>query len=240
MPSRLIDEYKKRIDTYNEDKLKFLQTRTAIGFRSYFNLMASISKPELKRLNTSELRELREYINHKINLVAGATPDSDKSTSSESNSDYLVEDAYDSSGEYVPISIQIERQAQEAYRHLNILEKNCNDLGTDTLDSEDLVSELQEFIETAREIIEDASEEPEITFKGLDEERLRDLQQITERIKSNDKMIVPILKAERELPKKLKKSKEDTSTTKASDFENLTDKDSDADSEEELRVIRKH
>ncbi|MGV3740205.1 MAG: hypothetical protein ACO1N3_02805 [Gammaproteobacteria bacterium] len=239
MPKRLIDEYKQRIEKYSLENLKSINSRSPMGFRSFFKLMSSLARPTaLKLLSTEQLKELREHIKNRITLLSQSQKDPDTPTKNKGidthNTDDHPTDKEDVH-EIVSLPIQIERQSAEAYAQLSILEENCNSLRTDSIEAEDLVTELQDFIETANNIIEDASAEAELSFPGVDEERLANLQQITDRIKANNKMILPILKAEKDLPQALKASQE-----YSSDFSVSTDKDSgEDDSSEEIHIIKR-
>lgn len=238
MPKSLIDEYKQRIEKYSVENLKSIHSRTPIGFRSFFKLMSSLARPTaLKLLSTEELKEMREYISNRINLLSQSqhldTSLENKSIDTHTTKDYSAaqEDVF----EVVSLSVQIERQSTEAYAQLSILEENCDSLRTNSIEAEELVAELHDFIETAKNIIEDASAEAELSFPGVDEERLANLKQITDRIEANNKMILPILKAEKDLPRAPKTSQE-----YSSDFSVTTDKESDADdSSEEIHIIKK-
>ena len=90
----------------------------------------------------------------------------------------------------------INQLSEKAKQQLSLLEQDCDKLER-AQDQHEFVTELKSFIRTAREQIDDASADPEISYPNRDRDRYNSLVQILAQIKSNQTHIKPIIQAQK-------------------------------------------
>lgn len=191
----LIDEYKKRLASFETEALVSIQDRRPISFRSFFNLMAEYGN--LERLNTQQLEEMREYI--KIRVAQSPKDASDLSTTNE----YFTDSDEDSFG------AEINNLSRVASQQLHKLEQDCQRLRQKTPEENDLVTELSSFVADTRDAIEGARSEPELSYPGVDKDRCDSLHHISTDIQAKQTLVKSVLASQKNLSTSTSKYKSD-------------------------------
>jgi hypothetical protein len=191
----LIDDYKKRLASFETEQLVSIQARRPISFRSFFNLMAEYGN--LERLNTQQLEEMREYI--KIRVEQSPKDASGLNTTNEFFTD-SDEDSFEA---------EIDNLSRVTSQQLHKLEKDCQSLRQKTPEENDLVTELRNFIADTRDAIEGARREPELSYPGVDKDRCDSLHHISTDIQAKQTLVKSILASQKNLSPSTSKYKSD-------------------------------